>query len=67
MWLDPFLLQALPIDDLAELLEGLAEDSEVLANLQERTALIDTLRELALDPLLTDLSQRHVPEEEVAD
>ncbi|MCU1481178.1 MAG: family ATPase [Subtercola sp.] len=60
-------LSELPITELIELLEGLAADSEVLANLQERTALLDTLRELALDPLLTDLSQRHIPEGAVAD
>ncbi|WP_369826421.1 AAA family ATPase [Subtercola sp. Z020] len=56
-----------PINELIPMLDGLAADSEVLANLQERTALLDTLRELALDPLLMDLSQRHVPEEAVAD
>ncbi|MEA9986360.1 AAA family ATPase [Subtercola sp. RTI3] len=60
-------LSELPITDLIPLLDGLAADSEVLANLQERTALLDTLRELSLDPLLTDLSQRHVPESAVAD
>ncbi|GGF17888.1 AAA family ATPase [Subtercola lobariae] len=60
-------LNELPIAELISLLEGLAADSEVLANLQERTALLDTLRELALDPLLTDLSQRHIPENAVAD
>ncbi|WP_116419146.1 ATP-binding protein [Subtercola boreus] len=60
-------LNELPINELIPLLEGLAADSEVLANLQERTALLDTLRELALDPLLTDLSQRHIPEHAVAD
>ena len=60
-------LSELPITELIPLLEGLAADSEVLANLQERTALLDTLRELSLDPLLTDLSQRHIPESAVAD
>ncbi|QWT23870.1 AAA family ATPase [Subtercola sp. PAMC28395] len=60
-------LNELPIGELIGLLDALAADSEVLANLQERTALLDTLRELALDPLLTDLSQRHVPESAVAD
>ncbi|SMQ71958.1 AAA family ATPase [Agreia sp. VKM Ac-1783] len=60
-------LTSLPIDQLVAMVEGLAADSEVLANLQERTALLDTLREHSLDPLLTDLSQRHVPESAVAD
>ncbi|MEF2976713.1 DUF4011 domain-containing protein [Subtercola sp. YIM 133946] len=60
-------LSELPISELIGLLDGLAADSEVLANLQERTALLDTLKTLSLDPLLTDLSQRHVPESAVAD
>lgn len=59
-------LASLPIDELASMIEGLAADSEVLANLQERTALIDSLREHSLDPLLADLSQRHIPEADVA-
>jgi hypothetical protein len=58
-------LSSLPIDQLIALVEGLAADSEVLANLQERTELLDSLHEHQLDPLLTDLSQRHVPEERV--
>lgn len=57
----------LPIDELLPLLEGLSADSEVLANLQERTVLLETLHGLSLDPLLTDLSQRHVPESAVTD
>ena len=60
-------LSSLPIDELVTMVEGLAADSEVLANLQERTALIDSLREHSLDPLLADLSQRHIPEADVAD
>ncbi|GAA2231196.1 AAA family ATPase [Herbiconiux moechotypicola] len=60
-------LATLPVEELEQMLEGLAADSEVLANLQERTALLDSLREHALDPLLVDLSNRHVPEAAVAD
>ncbi|MET0854484.1 MAG: AAA family ATPase [Microterricola sp.] len=59
-------LAARPIRELVSALSGLAADSEVLANLQERTAILAQLRDLALDPLLMDLSQRHVPEAAVA-
>ncbi|RZU66129.1 hypothetical protein EV379_2477 [Microterricola gilva] len=59
-------LAARPIRELVTALSGLAADSEVLANLQERTAILAQLRDLALDPLLMDLSQRHVPEAAVA-
>ncbi len=55
-----------PIRELVATMSGLAAKSEVLANLQERTALLGTLRELDLDPLLVDLSRRHVPQEQVA-
>ncbi|HWU46181.1 MAG TPA: AAA family ATPase [Humibacter sp.] len=59
-------LALLPVAQLTYTLSGLAAESEVLANLQERTALLATLRELNLDPLLADLSVRHVPAERVA-
>lgn len=59
-------LAARPNSELVGALAGLAADSEVLANLQERTAILAQLRDLALDPLLMDLSQRHVPEAGVA-
>lgn len=59
-------LSQLPIGRLIYTLSSLAADSEVLANLQERTALLATLRELNLDPLLSDLSVRHVPHDHVA-
>ncbi|WP_251856552.1 DUF4011 domain-containing protein [Herbiconiux sp. L3-i23] len=62
----PRSLAALPIPELQTQLEALAADSEVLDNLQERTALMTTLRALDLDPLLADLARRHVPEERVA-
>lgn len=59
-------LASLPLAELASIISGLAEDSEVLANLQERTTLLTTLRDWGLDPLLADLSRRHVPAEFVA-
>ncbi len=62
----PRRLAVRPVRDLTTMLTGLAEESEVLANLQERTALLGTLRDLGLDPLLVDLAKRHVPEQIVA-
>ncbi|MGV8885335.1 MAG: DEAD/DEAH box helicase [Microbacteriaceae bacterium] len=56
--------QSIPV--LRSRLDALAAESDVLHNLQERTALVATLRDLELDPLITDLAQRHVPEEQVA-
>ncbi|MCU1525411.1 MAG: family ATPase [Microbacteriaceae bacterium] len=56
----------LPIHLLVERIEGLAAESDVLHNLQERAQLRTTLRELQLDPLLEDLASRHVPESQVA-
>ena len=55
-----------PLQQLVSTLQGLAADSDVLNNLQERTALMTELRELALDPLTLDLANRHVPEDQVA-
>lgn len=62
----PTPLGQLPIGELREKVAQLAEDSEVLQNLQERTSLLAELRRLDLDPLLRDLSDRHVPQEAVA-
>ncbi|MCI0156256.1 AAA family ATPase [Leifsonia shinshuensis] len=62
----PQSLAALPIEELTRQVAGLAAESEVLANLQERTALLGQLRECGLDPLLSDLSVRHVPETQVS-
>ena len=59
-------LSALPLHTLGELLADLAADSDVLQNLQERSELVSTMRSLQLDPLLTDLAARHVPEEQIA-
>lgn len=56
----------LGIPVLLEKIQGLAAESDVLHNLQERTALMSSLRELDLDPLIDDLARRHVPESEVA-
>ncbi|MDQ1575593.1 MAG: hypothetical protein QOH55_743 [Microbacteriaceae bacterium] len=62
----PTSLASLSIAQLTHDIAGLAAESAVLANLQERTALLATLRQLHLDPLLADLSARHVPQEEVS-
>ncbi|UCR88851.1 AAA family ATPase [Mycetocola spongiae] len=60
-------LVALPVKELVRLMAGLAADSEVMENLQERTTLIAELKGMGLAPLITDMSVRHVPEERVAD
>ena len=59
-------LANLPLHQLAELLEQLAEESDVLNNLQERSALMQQLRDLDLDEFIADLAARHVPEDRVA-
>ena len=59
-------LDRMPILDLLGKIEGLAAESDVLHNLQDRTALMGALRELDLDPLIEDLARRHVPEDRVA-
>jgi hypothetical protein len=56
----------IPIPQLLEKMAGLAAESDVLHNLQDRTALMSALRELDLDPLIDDLARRHVPETQVA-
>lgn len=55
-------LASLPVASLTRLVSALAAESEVLANLQERTAILSELRDLNLSELLADLSARHVPE-----
>ena len=55
-----------PLHQLVETLQGLAAESDVLNNLQERAALMTELRELQLSPLTMDLATRHVPEDQVA-
>jgi len=59
-------LAHMPLHQLTATLQGLAAESEVLTNLQERTALMNELRDLAIDPLTTDLANRHVPDTQVA-
>ncbi|MBX3091760.1 MAG: AAA family ATPase [Cryobacterium sp.] len=59
-------LSNLRLDELGAKLAGLSADSDALQNLQERTALLSTLHDLDVDPLLFDLSARHVPESAVA-
>jgi hypothetical protein len=55
-----------PLPSLIQTLSGLAADSDVLNNLQERTTIMSELRALDLGALTTDLASRHVPEEQVA-
>lgn len=59
-------LSSLPIPQLLRTLSGLAAESAVFDNLVERATLRDQLAELGLEGLLTELSVRHVPEEQVA-
>ncbi|MGV8877047.1 MAG: AAA family ATPase [Rhodoglobus sp.] len=59
-------LASLPVPFLLDKISALAAKSDVLNNLQERTALMGSLRELKLNPLIDDLALRHVPENEVA-
>ncbi len=59
-------LSRLALHTLTERMRLLAEESDVLNNLQERAQLRTTLRTLQVDPLLEDLASRHVPEAEVA-
>jgi hypothetical protein len=59
-------LAHLPLQQLVSTLQGLAAESDVLNNLQERAAVMAELRTLQLTPLTMDLATRHVPETEVA-
>lgn len=61
----PRSLTQLTIDDLKTTLAGLSAESEVLSNLQERSAVVNDLREQKLDALLLDLAERHVAETQV--
>ena len=60
-------LAALPVAQLVRLLAGLAAESAFFDNLIERATLRAELSGLGLEPLLTDLSVRHVPEDRVSD
>lgn len=59
-------LRSLPLTVLARDTTELARESEVLQNIQERTAIVERLRAAHLEPLLDDLSARHVPADRVA-
>ncbi|WP_298743894.1 AAA family ATPase [uncultured Microbacterium sp.] len=59
-------LAALPIPQLVRTLAGLAAESDVFDNLVERATLRGELADMGLEPLLTELSMRHVPEGDVA-
>lgn len=59
-------LGELPITDLLSKAAALARDSDVLHNLQERTSLMQSLRDLDLEPLIEDLARGHVAEQQVA-
>lgn len=63
----PDRLATLPVKQLVRTLAGLAADSDVFDNLKERATLRTELAALGLEPLLTELSVRHVPEDRVAD
>lgn len=54
------------IPELTGWLAGLAAESDALANLQERTELRTTLNDLQIQPLIEDLSSRHVAQDQVA-
>ncbi|MHA6670287.1 DEAD/DEAH box helicase [Homoserinimonas sp. A447] len=54
------------ITELTGWLAGLAVESDALANLQERTQLRATLNDLQIEPLIEDLSSRHVAQDQVA-
>lgn len=60
------VLAHLPVADLLRTLAGLAAGSEVFENLVERAQVRARLAEWGLEPLLKDLSTRHVAEEQVA-
>ncbi|KJQ55272.1 AAA family ATPase [Microbacterium sp. SA39] len=60
-------LATLPVARLVRTLAGLAEKSDVFDNLVERAQLRDRLALLGLEPLLAELSVRHVSESRVGD
>ncbi|MBO1806539.1 AAA family ATPase [Leucobacter ruminantium] len=59
-------MKNLTLGALANRIADLARESEVLQNIQERTAIVERLRAARLEPLLDDLSARHVPAGDVA-
>ncbi|WP_432206664.1 AAA family ATPase [Microbacterium phyllosphaerae] len=60
-------LSTLPVERLVRTLAGLAAKSDVFDNLVERAQLRDRLADLGLEPLLAELSVRHVSEARVGD
>ncbi|MFC4223004.1 AAA family ATPase [Lysinibacter cavernae] len=60
------VLKEQSITDVRRALAALAAESEVLQNIQERTALLERLNNAHMGPLLEDLSERHVPSDQVA-
>ncbi len=60
-------LSSLPVAMLVRTLAGLAAASDVFDNLVERAQVRDQLASFGLEPLLTELSVRHVAEEQVAE
>ena len=54
-------LRTMPLPTLARRTTDLARESEVLQNIQERTAIVERLRAAHLETLIDDLSARHVP------
>lgn len=59
-------LRNMPLATLARRTTDLARESEVLQNIQERTAIVERLRAAHLETLIDDLSARHVPVGQVA-
>ncbi|MBL3685936.1 AAA family ATPase [Leucobacter zeae] len=58
-------MKNLSLASLATRIADLARESEVLQNIQERTAIVERMRAAHLEPLLADLSARHVPADQV--
>ncbi|KRA24004.1 AAA family ATPase [Microbacterium sp. Root61] len=60
-------LATLPVKTLVRTLAGLAAESDFFDNLVERATLRSELAALGLEPLLLEMSVRHVPEDRVGD
>lgn len=60
-------LAAMPVQRLVRTLGGLAAESQVFDNIVERAELRTKLASLGLEPLLTELSVRHVDEARVGE
>lgn len=60
-------LASLPVAGLVRALAGLAADSTYFDNLVERATMRSELAAMGLEPLLAELSVRHVPEDRVGD